>query len=135
MCHNFWACLWGDVDADSFHLRLPPTLCHNASIDVAERVRTHNNSLLQPTKALISGGALMSAPHQPIPWTRNLIRALFTVLVVGLDYSLMLAAMTFNIGIFCAVVFGFGLGAFCFGHTLFKTTDNEAIAPCCSTMH
>lgn len=48
---------------------------------------------------------------------RNIIRSLFTGIIVFLDYMLMLIVMTFNIGIILAVVFGFMIGTLLFGHT------------------
>ena len=48
---------------------------------------------------------------------RNIIRSLFTAIIVFLDYMLMLIVMTFNIGIILAVVFGFMVGSLLLGHT------------------
>jgi copper transporter 1 len=47
---------------------------------------------------------------------RNCVRAAFTLVTMTLDYSLMLISMTFNVGIFLAVIFGFALGSLLFGH-------------------
>lgn len=47
---------------------------------------------------------------------RNLIRSIFTFVIVFLDYMLMLLVMSFNIGIIFATVSGFAIGAFVFGH-------------------
>mmetsp|Transcript_42042 Transcript_42042/g.134230 ORF Transcript_42042/g.134230 Transcript_42042/m.134230 type:complete len:592 (+) Transcript_42042:810-2585(+) len=46
----------------------------------------------------------------------NTVRALFTGVVVFFDYCLMLIAMTFNVGMFIAVILGFTLGTLCFAH-------------------
>lgn len=47
---------------------------------------------------------------------RNILRSMFTGIVVFLDYMLMLIVMTFNIGIIAAVVFGYMIGALFLGH-------------------
>ncbi|KAI3436176.1 hypothetical protein D9Q98_002231 [Chlorella vulgaris] len=47
---------------------------------------------------------------------RNFWRAVFTFVVIILDYSLMLVVMTFNIGVILAVCGGFAIGALLFGH-------------------
>ena len=43
-------------------------------------------------------------------------RALLVSVSSTVDYLLMLVAMTFNVGLFLAVIAGLGLGTFCFGH-------------------
>mmetsp|Transcript_65099 Transcript_65099/g.149068 ORF Transcript_65099/g.149068 Transcript_65099/m.149068 type:complete len:405 (-) Transcript_65099:250-1464(-) len=65
----------------------------------------------------------------------NLKGALFVAVTLTLDYLLMLVAMTFNIGLFGAVIFGFSLGALLFGHTHSRQGSSgsaERDAPCCS---
>ena len=47
---------------------------------------------------------------------RNAVRAVFTGVIVFLDYMLMLIVMSFNIGIIASAVGGFALGALAFGH-------------------
>lgn len=47
---------------------------------------------------------------------RNLVRTLFTGLMVVLEYWLMLVVMLFNVGLFVAVVTGYMVGAMLFGH-------------------
>ena len=47
----------------------------------------------------------------------NLVRSLFVFVSVMLDYALMLAAMTFNTGIFFSVVVGLTLWSLLFAHT------------------
>jgi copper chaperone CopZ len=47
---------------------------------------------------------------------RNVLRACLTGAMVIIDYSLMLIAMTFNVGLFLAVVASFMLGQLLFGH-------------------
>lgn len=46
---------------------------------------------------------------------RNSARACTTTMIVGIDYLLMLIAMTFNVGLFIAVILGYGLGMFLTG--------------------
>lgn len=47
---------------------------------------------------------------------RNVIRAILTGVSVGLEFLLMLIAMTFNVGLFFAVITGVALGTLFFGH-------------------
>mmetsp|Transcript_11818 Transcript_11818/g.21612 ORF Transcript_11818/g.21612 Transcript_11818/m.21612 type:complete len:324 (-) Transcript_11818:2481-3452(-) len=42
-------------------------------------------------------------------------RALFTAIIVVLDYSMMLVAMTYNVGLFVSIVLGFSLGQYLYG--------------------
>jgi len=60
----------------------------------------------------------------------NLVRACFTLAIVTLDFLLMLVAMTFNVGLFVAVVLGYGVGTILFGHgLLFVEAD---LVNCCT---
>jgi hypothetical protein len=52
------------------------------------------------------------------PWTQNGIRALLSGVALTLDYFNMLIAMTFNIGLFVAVVGGYMLGTLLFSHLI-----------------
>ncbi len=47
---------------------------------------------------------------------RNAARAALALVTVTLDYALMLISMTFNVGLFLAVVGGLALGVLLFGH-------------------
>jgi len=67
----------------------------------------------EPTVPAGSWGFLPSGRQR---WM-NLVRCCFVFVVVTLDYALMLAAMTFNYGIFFAVVSGMAIGSLLFGHT------------------
>lgn len=49
-------------------------------------------------------------------FNRNIIRSLFSGVVIFLDYMLMLIVMTFNLGIILATVFGYMIGALLLGH-------------------
>eukprot|EP00475_Leptophrys_vorax_P002871 TRINITY_DN1162_c0_g2_i1.p1 TRINITY_DN1162_c0_g2~~TRINITY_DN1162_c0_g2_i1.p1 ORF type:complete len:725 (+),score=128.48 TRINITY_DN1162_c0_g2_i1:60-2234(+) len=60
---------------------------------------------------------------------QNAIRAVFAFGIVTLDFLLMLVAMTFNVGLFFAVVTGYAIGTLLFGHGLvFVEAD---LANCC----
>lgn len=53
--------------------------------------------------------------HAPL-LRRNTGRALIVVISSAVDYLLMLIAMTFNVGLFVAVILGLGVGTLLFGH-------------------
>jgi copper transporter 1 len=52
------------------------------------------------------------------PWSQNSIRALLTGITLTLDYANMLIVMTFNVGLFFAVVAGYVLGTLFFSHMI-----------------
>lgn len=68
-----------------------------------------------------------NAWHFPV--AHNAFRALFQFISVGVAYLLMLAAMSFNVGIFFAVVGGIAFGTFLFGH---MRPLYEGDAACCT---
>jgi copper transporter 1 len=55
------------------------------------------------------------------PWSQNSIRALLTGITLTLDYFNMLIVMTFNVGLFIAVVCGYVLGTLFFSHLVVPT--------------
>jgi hypothetical protein len=59
---------------------------------------------------------------------RNIIRGLFTFIIVFLDYMLMLLVMSFNIGIIFSTVAGFAFGAVLFGHWGERVGSGSAVA-------
>jgi copper transporter 1 len=63
--------------------------------------------------ALVVGGRQLMTRWQA---EKNFYRAVFTFVVMFLDYALMLVVMTFNVGIILAVCGGFAIGALLFGH-------------------
>jgi len=67
----------------------------------------------------------------PFDWRVDVPRAVFRFVEVMLSYSLMLVAMTFNVGLFFAVCSGLALGTLLFGRFIAweKQTEN---ADCCS---
>jgi len=82
----------------------------------------------------------------PIPWQsassspypRNAIKAAMTALQMTVDYALMLAAMTFNTGVFFAVVLGYAMGTLLFAHIrdvkdIGDDDDNSDDLPSCCT--
>ncbi len=66
---------------------------------------------------LIPHDTLLKTLHRRLPAQarRNVVRSVFTIVIVFLDYMLMLIVMTFNVGIIVSAVLGFGLGALLFG--------------------
>lgn len=55
-------------------------------------------------------------PRSGLEVKQNVLRGVLVSVTLALDYSLMLVAMTFNIGLFVAVCLGVGLGSVLFGH-------------------
>jgi len=59
---------------------------------------------------------------------QNAIRFCFVFITTLIDYALMLISMTFNVGLFFAVVLGLAMGSLFFGHTatpLLSVKDGE----------
>jgi copper transporter 1 len=72
-----------------------------------ERIETESTSLnTKHSRALV---------YAPFDWQRDTIRALYKTIDVALHYIIMLIAMTFNGGLFIAVILGYGVG-----HLLFS---------------
>jgi len=80
------------------------------------------------------------------PYPQNAVKALTTGLQLTVDYALMLAAMTFNTGVFFAVVLGYSTSTLLLGHV--KSTgggsaridqsaeeDDDNLPECCRAGH
>jgi hypothetical protein len=67
-----------------------------------------------------------------LPLWCSFIVALMYMIALSFGYFLMLAAMTYDTGVFLATILGLGIGFF-----LFKDTEKEEMSgnidPCCST--
>ena len=59
---------------------------------------------------------------------RNIVRAVFTGVIVFFDYMLMLIVMSFNLGIIASAVGGFALGTFLFGHVAERDSSTMALS-------
>jgi hypothetical protein len=60
-------------------------------------------------------GASLSA-SVPNPYPRNAVKAMMTGLQLTVDYALMLAAMSFNVGVFVSIVLGYSSTTLLYGH-------------------
>lgn len=58
----------------------------------------------------------------------GLIQTFLHAIRIGLAYMVMLAVMSFNIGVFLAAIFGHTIGFFFFGSRFFKNPDIEKIS-------
>jgi len=87
------------------------------------------NSVAKNEPLLSNDGSITKIKGARIPFLNNSMRALFVFVTGTFDYCLMFAAMTFNVGIFFAVVCGFAFGTLLFGH---KVKDGETYAMCCT---
>lgn len=64
------------------------------------------------------------------PLRNNMIRCVFKFVITTVDFMLMLVTMTFNVGLFFAIMSGFSVGYLFFGHTFKKAvlpTDEEIV--------
>ena len=69
------------------------------------------------------------------PYPKNAVKALIVGMQITVDYALMLAAMTFNTGVFFAVVLGFSMGTFLFSHLgkgVEINPDKDDLPACCN---
>lgn len=55
---------------------------------------------------------------------QNTVRMAFSLLILTMEYALMLVAMTFNVGLFFAVVTGLSFGTLLFGHAVPSTLES-----------
>ena len=65
------------------------------------------------------------------------MKALIVGMQITVDYALMLAAMTFNTGVFFAVVLGFSMGTFLFSHLgkgVEIKPDKDDLPACCNNL-
>lgn len=63
--------------------------------------------------------------RRSFPLAHNIWRSVLTLITFALDFALMLLVMSFNIGVFCAVVIGLSIGYFLFGHTFQAARDKS----------
>lgn len=63
--------------------------------------------------------------RRSFPLVHNFWRSLVTFITFTLDFALMLLVMSFNVGIFFAVVIGLSIGYFLFGHTFQAARDKN----------
>ncbi|CEM39663.1 unnamed protein product [Vitrella brassicaformis CCMP3155] len=96
-------------------------------VRVGEQLQRHQ------AEARSSGGELQTeeaaqrrSQEHRVPWqVAALLRCALSVLSTGIDFALMLVCMTFNVGLFAAVVVGLGVGSAVFGHVV------SLMDPCC----
>lgn len=72
--------------------------------------------------------------HRDSPYPRSLVLALFTAIQMTVDYALMLAAMTFNTGVFFGVVVGYSFPTIFLAHRQDRVDgENRAaqVGPAC----
>ncbi|KAK7257838.1 hypothetical protein RIF29_32100 [Crotalaria pallida] len=75
---------------------------------------------------LLSGsGSRFTKPAGSNRFASGLLQTLLHFLRVGFVYLIMLALMSFNVGVFLVAVIGHALGFFFFGSNAFKNTQND----------
>lgn len=80
-------------------------------------------SLLTTDHENISGRTQHQTPRRALTFTQRLLLSLVFFVQIALGYFLMLIAMTFNVGLFLAIVFGFTIGYFVFMDTQAPAKD------------
>jgi len=75
------------------------------------------------TASTINMKSHMTIVYSPFDWRRDLLRALYRCIDVASHFFIMLITMTFNAGLFIAVVLGYGAG-----HLLFSRLSKPQLA-------
>eukprot|EP01067_Filipodium_phascolosomae_P005297 Filipodium_phascolosomae@DN3382_c0_g1_i1.p1 len=96
--------------------------------------QSHDLGMVSVTNFATFANSQRALTSEPIPWRRNIVRAIFTTFLIAIDFALMLITMTFNAGLFWSVVLGFGFGSLVFGHLLVRSNE-EVHAGCCDSQH
>ena len=92
-------------------------------VDVGYDVRSTTDPVVRGSDGEEGEGGAKLNLHSPYP--RNAVKAMMTGLQLTVDYALMLAAMTFNTGVFVSIVLGYSSTTLLFGHL----ENNKRVSP------
>ncbi|CAG9474018.1 copper transporter, putative [Plasmodium vivax] len=100
---------WETKTETSYYISLALCLLFGVLSVLLKLLRLHVEQALPQTKDtnVMNSGVLFK---------NNLTRSLLSFIIYSWDYLLMLIVMTFNVGLFFAVVVGLSIGFFLFGH-------------------
>jgi len=92
-------------------------------LKVNMEIRWKMNAKYEPSgSSSVNSKGVLTLVYSPFDWRRDSLRALYRAIDVALHFFVMLIAMTFNGGLFIAVVLGYGVG-----HLLFATLSRPQI--------
>jgi len=80
------------------------------NIEARWKLTAKYEPLSRNSSSIINSKTHITINYAPFEWKRDFLRAVYRTIDVTFHFFLMLVAMTFNVGLFLAVILGYGTG-------------------------